>query len=41
MILLGARHFSLIENIQAIYGISHPPIQWVPDLFCWGKAAGA
>jgi len=41
MILLGARNFSLIQNIQASYGTTHSPIQWVPGLFCWGKAAGA
>jgi hypothetical protein len=40
MILLGASIFSLIRNIQASYGITHPN-QWVLGLFFWGKAAGA
>jgi hypothetical protein len=40
-ILLGARDFSFIQNVQTGSEPTHPPIQWVPAMFPGDKSAGA
>jgi hypothetical protein len=40
-ILVGARDFSLLQNIRTGSGAHHPPVCLVPGFFPEGKVAGA